>query len=410
MSKKIEIKPRKGVKYQSEKYGCYDSGMYPYPKWDVPKEYVLTYFDTNRKYPVAGQSGDWKKDPPIFYIGTSLKQVQFTAVYHPNPDFRVPKGTSLFSESIKTKANKRPTKVLYLSPVRRNSFKINTCPAASIGCELACLDFSGMKTPQIAQKAAIARTDYLLAHKNEFLERLYKEIISDHKALVLSGEFPQLAVRFNGTSDLPIFDKFMDFCKEFGFRLPPSSEIVFYDYTKKKSEATTSRESENTKYQDDNGIPYRHKISYSLSEDRRKNLNSLENAADVLLAGGNVAAVFLVPKGQKLPQVFTFTRNGKKYSFPIIDADKPTPDDIMLDLPNVVLGLRAKKRAEQDTTGFAIPLTALNFDPNSPSGREYIADLNSKEEFLAIACGELNKPVDKFKCRKAKGKEIIDIP
>ena len=82
----------------------------------------------------------------------------------------------------------------------------------------------------------------------------------------------------------------------------------------------------------------------------------------------------------------------------------------MLDKPNVVLGLRAKKRAEQDTTGFAIPLNALNFDPNSPSGREYIADLNDNMEDLEIACGIKNVPVMKFKCRREKGKEIIEIP
>jgi hypothetical protein len=409
MSKKIDIKPRKGIKYQSEKYGCYDSMMNPYPTWDIPKEYALEYYG-GRKFPVAGQTGDWEKDPPVWYIGTALKQVQFTAVYHPHPDFKIPKSADVFSESKKTAANKRPTLVLYLSPVKRNSFRINTCPASSLGCEMACLDFSGMKTPQIAQRAAIARTDHFLAHTNDFLERLYKEIISEHKKFVLTGQYPQVAVRFNGTSDLPILQKFMDFCKEFGYVLPPASELVFYDYTKYKSKATTSRESENTKWTDSKGNPYRHKVSFSLSEDRRANKNSLDAAADILIGGGNVAAVFLVPKGQKLPQIFTFTRDGKKYSFPIIDADAPTPDDIMLDKPNVVLGLRAKKRAELDTTGFAIPLNALNFDPNSPSGREYLADYEMNKEDIEIACGVSNNPVPKTKCRRQKGKEIIEIP
>jgi hypothetical protein len=402
MAKKLDIKPRVGVKYQSEKYGCYDSMMYPYPTWNVPEEYFVQYY--GRKFKVAGATGNFENDPPIYYVGTSLKQVQFTAVYHPHPDFKIPKSTKLFSESKKTAANKRPTLVLYLSPVKRNSFKINTCPAASIGCELACLDFSGMKTPQIAQRAAISRTDHFLAHTTDFMDRLYKEIIAIHKKFVATGEYPEVAIRFNGTSDLPIFDKFMTYAQGIGLKLPPPSELVFYDYTKYKDKATTTRESEVTKY------GYRHKVSFSLSEDRRKNKNSLEAAADVLIKGGNVAAVFLVPKGQKLPQVFTFVKDGKKYSFPVIDADAPTPDDIMLDKPNVVLGLRAKKRAEQDTTGFAIPLNALNFDPNSPSGREYIADLNDNMEDLEIACGIKNVPIQKFKCRREKGKEIIEIP
>jgi hypothetical protein len=402
MAKKLKIEPRVGVKYQSDKYGCYDSMMNPYPTWDIPKEYFVQYYA--RTFKVAGQSGDWKTDPPIYYVGTALKQVQFTAVYHPYPDFKIPANRDLFSESKKTAANKRPTLVLYLSPVKRNSFKINTCPAASMGCELACLDFSGMKTPQQAQRAAIARTDYFLAHTTEFFDRLYKEIISVHRKYVKTGEYPEVAIRFNGTSDLPIFDKFMTYAQGVGLALPPPSELVFYDYTKEKKKATTTRESEMTKY------GYRHKVSFSLSEDRRKNLNSIQTAGDILIAGGNVAAVFLVPKGQKLPQIFSFTRDGKKYSFPIIDADAPTPDDIMLDRPNVVLGLRAKKRAEQDTTGFAIPLNALNFDPDSKDGREYIADLDMNMQDLEIACGVSNVPVEKFKCRKEKGKNIIEIP
>jgi hypothetical protein len=44
MAKKLEIKPRVGVKYQSEKYGCYDSMMYPYPTWNIPEEYFVSYY------------------------------------------------------------------------------------------------------------------------------------------------------------------------------------------------------------------------------------------------------------------------------------------------------------------------------------------------------------------------------
>ena len=33
-----------------------------------------------------------------------------------------------------------------------------------------------------------------------------------------------------------------------------------------------------------------------------------------------------------------------------------------------------------------------------------------KEEDLAIACGAKNLPIPKTKCRKEKGKDIIEIP
>lgn len=386
----LDFKPKQGTHYESKEFGCYDKGMNPYPTWEVPSEYKLEY--NNRIYPV-------KK---VYYIGSQNKVIRFTATYHPHPDFRIPERLDIMTpeeSSAKLSKNNRPSLVLYMSPVQRNSFGVNTCTNASFGCEMACLDYSGQKVGQMKQKAAIARTDMFFAHTSEFFERIYRQIIGYHCEKISKG-YKQIAIRFNGTSDLPIFTKFMEHCEKHGLKLPPSSEIVFYDYTKFANRATTDKQSEMTKW------GYRHKVAYSLSEERNK-LDSMRIASDVLINGGTIAAVFIVPKGNPLPTRFTFERDGKKYAFPIVDGD--ASDDLMLDKPNVVLGLRAKQRAKEDKSGFAIPLTALNFNPNSSEGAEFMADWEKNKPIIEVACG-LKPKVDKdFFCAPDK-KPLVKLP
>ena len=386
----LDFKPKQGTHYESKEFGCYDKGMNPYPTWEVPSEFKLEY--NGRFTPVR----------PVYYIGSQNKVIRFTATYHPHPNFRIPESLNIFTpeeSSFKLKKNARPSLVLYMSPVKRNSFLINTCAMASIGCEMACLDYSGQKVGQMKQRASIARTDMFFAHTSEFFERLWKEIKAYHCIKMGEGA-KEIAVRLNGTSDLPIFDKFMDYCQGIGLKLPPPSELVFYDYTKFPDRVTTSKESEMTKY------GYRHKVTYSLSEEKNK-IDSMKKASDILIAGGSIAAVFIVPKGQSLPSRFTFEKDGKKYSFPIVDGDES--DDLMLDKHNVVLGLKAKQRAKEDKTGFAIPLTALNFNPNSADGAEFIAEYEANKEIIEAACGLKSAPVRDFFCAPDK-KPLVKLP
>lgn len=386
-----DFKFKTGVNYESKKYGCYDKSMYPYPTWEVPKTYKLS-------------NGRIAEVKPVFYIGSKDKVIRFTATYHPHPDFRIPVSLNIFTpeeSSAKLSKNARPSLVLYMSPVMRNSFGLETCAMASVGCAMACLDYSGQKVGQMKQRAAIARTDMYFAHQTEFFERLWKEIVAYHCTKKSEG-FKQIAVRLNGTSDLDLFDKFMSYCRGIGLELPPPSELVFYDYTKFPNRVTTTKESEMTQY------GYRHKVTYSLSEDRTQ-VDSLRVASDILIKGGTIAAVFIIPKGQPLPKVFAFEKDGKKYSFPIVDGD--SSDDLMLDKHNVVLGLRAKMRGIEDKTGFAIPLTAVNFNPNSKDGSEFLADYNRNLDTLKKACGvKREDPPTDFFCDPKIHKTIIKIP
>jgi hypothetical protein len=402
-TKKAATPKAKGEKvvYQS-KYGCYDGNMNPSPTWDVPATFQTQLAGTK---PVLTQ----------YYLGARDGNLVFTATYHPHKDFIFPAKLNLMTKmesSAKLSKNFRPSIVLYMSPVKQNSFGYQVCAMASAACEVVCLDFSGLKVPQSSQRAAIARTDYYIAYYTQFWDRIYKEITNFYKLsrsaakvekrnakLDLPKGTPsgELAVRLNGTSDRDMFGEFMTYITGVGLTLP--KDIVFYDYTKVYSRVTFGLQDEmNNKW----GV--RHKVTYSISEEKSKRVDSQNKAAEILVKGGTCAAVFLVKAGKPLPKNLTFEYNGKNYSFPIIDGD--ASDDLMLDNDNVVIGLRAKQRAEKDTSGFAIPVFALNSD-DVP--KDVIFDFNKNKEVAAAACG-LKPIVQKnFICPDLKGRRIIKV-
>ena len=313
-----------------------------------------------------------------------------------------------------------------MSPVKRNSFGMNTCPMSSFGCEAACLDYSGQKIPQGNQRLALARTDFYFAHREAFWQRIHADILKEHKKLKAGDE---LAVRLNGTSDLPLFEEYCQWCVDNDKVKNYPKNILFYDYTKMLEYVTYSKEQELL-----NPLKRRHKVTYSLSEKvvTKAGATGFDTAKKVLLNGGSVAAVFLVkskgvpefnartgkknvkPKnwvtmsdgkgGKKyyapLPETATFEYEGKRYRIPVYDGD--SSDDQMLDLGSgtpYILGLRAKARAERDTSGFAIPLFAVNGEQSTdPQIKEFELELRRNQDALAIACGLSKDPVQRFEC------------
>jgi hypothetical protein len=422
MKKERILQGKKGYRYESEKYGCYDKGMPPHPAWDVPPTWVITS-NTGRMVEVQTKRVDYIGSRTTKVQGKSVSRMIFTAQYHPYPYFMYPENLDLMSKdtaSAKLSKNDRPSIVLYMSPVQRNSFNMQTCAMASLACQAVCLDYSGQKVGQMKQRAAIARTDMYYAHRQRFWERIYDEIQKFRAGKVKKG-FKEIAVRLNGTSDLDLYTEFIFWCKENKRTL--QKDIVFYDYTKFEKRVTINKGNVNTEKMlmvdgkwEKNPLGVRHKVTYSLSEDLRKNRDSWKTAAKLLVEGATIAAVFLVdPKGKDkklksdyvkikdkwyhpLPDTLSFELDGKRYTFPIVDGDKS--DDLMLDIgASKVIGLRAKQRAAKDESGFAIPVFALPVDKKVEQEmlQDIYLELDVNQDMIRKACG-VGAPTPDYKC------------
>lgn len=220
--------------------------------------------------------------------------------------------------------------VLHLSPAqsggvsKRDGSTLNTCPAATAGCQASCLNTAGHggifkpDGTNVVLDARRRRTEWYARDPEDFIRTLIDEVtLLKYKA---AREGLKLCVRPNGTSDIPAL----------GMRLATfHRDVQFYDYTKlPKPWART--------------LP-NYDLTFSRSE---------TNTRDCLLAlaaGINVAVVFDVKKGAALPTKFLMT--------PVDDGDET--DLRFLDRPGRIIGLRAKGRAKQDQTGFVVR-TSLN--------------------------------------------------
>lgn len=201
--------------------------------------------------------------------------------------------------------------ILHLAPAQSSGYQ--TCPKATDGCESSCLNTSGHGRFENVQQARIERTKMFFENRVAFLSQLQSEIAKAERKAIKLGK--QLTMRLNGTSDLR-WEIFKAFDGKTIFGAFPN--VIFYDYTKIANRKI-------------NGIS-----NYSLT------FSSADgNDADVQTAienGMNIAVVFR----KDLPTVW----NG----LPVIDGDI---DDLrFLDPSQVIVGLRAKGKAKQDTSGF----------------------------------------------------------
>jgi hypothetical protein len=214
------------------------------------------------------------------------------------------------------------TFILHLAP--SNLSGNNTCPSASIGCAAACLNTAGLGNCNSVQTARIRKTQYFYEDREAFMQDLEKDIrsgITNARNKEMTPTF-----RLNGTSDirweeiryksktdddeLSIFERFPD--------------IQFYDYTKIPTRGRKGP------------LPSNYQLVFSRSEENERFVN------DAMRRGQNVAVVFGVPPG--LPETWR--------GWPVIDGDKS--DLRFLDPPRSVVGLTAKGRGKQDTTGFIV--------------------------------------------------------
>ena len=219
------------------------------------------------------------------------------------------------------------TYILYMSPFKANSLGKNVCSHASKGCIESCLVGSGNGGMfEGVKKGRIAKTDYFLTSRLEFLEQIKTEI---GKALKKHEDKAIVTIRLNGTSDIP-FENFRVFEGKNIFEVYP--QVQFYDYTKN-----------HTRF--DKVLPSNYHLTFSKSE------TNTDKAFELLSKGVNVAMVF-----DKTPTTYM--------GFEVINADN---DDLrFLDKKGVICGLKYKfmtgKGADNKKafdSGFAVRLEPI---------------------------------------------------
>lgn len=116
------------------------------------------------------------------------------------------------------------TFILYMSPEKQNTSGKNLCAHASEGCKAACLFTAGRGAFSNVMTGRLNKTEYFLREKDLFLDQVYNEVAKGYKK---HGK--ALAVRLNGTSDIPYEHIKIRDGKNIMELFP---EVQFYDYTK----------------------------------------------------------------------------------------------------------------------------------------------------------------------------------
>lgn len=204
------------------------------------------------------------------------------------------------------------TGILYLAPYKLSGK--NVCPAASLGCRLSCLNTAGRGQMGVVQKARLRKTKMFFQDRQKFLGQLKTEIeILERRAI---RKNMKLAIRLNGTSDLP-FERYLIDGKNLMDHFP---KVKFYDYTKLDNRITDT-------------LPSNYHLTFSRSETNESVITEVIKKAPVSVVFKN-----------KLPKLY----NG----FKVINGD--LHDMRFKNKSGIIIGLLAKGRARKDATGFAI--------------------------------------------------------
>ena len=210
------------------------------------------------------------------------------------------------------------TYILHLAPADLSGV-INTCPKASLGCKLGCLNTSGHGGAFIdinksrVQQARIRKTRWFATGRESFLEALVYDIQRAIKQAEKKGLIP--VFRLNGTSDIS-WEKYTINGKTI-FQTFPT--VQFYDYTKVLHRKV--------------GHIHNYHLTFSRAESNQADVD------EAIAHGMNVAYVF-----DKTPTTY----NGMT----VFNGDDT--DLRFLDPQGVIVGLKAKGRARKDNTGFVI--------------------------------------------------------
>jgi len=212
------------------------------------------------------------------------------------------------AKTVKGEALGWETAILYLAPADLSGREV--CPMRSKGCTKACLFTSGRGRMLSVFVGRLNKTLYLFGDRPGFLAQLSRELDALN-ARARNGA--KIAVRLNGTSDLPWY-RWLDLARW--------ESLTFYDYTK------VSRRFSDI-------LPFNYSLTFSRSEENET------QALEVLARGGNVAAVF----AGGLPETWQ--------GYPLVQGD--AHDLRFLDpRGGYVVGLTAKGDAKKDESGFVV--------------------------------------------------------
>ncbi|MGZ9074150.1 MAG: GP88 family protein [Burkholderiaceae bacterium] len=241
--------------------------------------------------------------------------------------------------------------ILYLAPHEYAGVG-NLCPHASPACIAACLGLhSGQasmvksekkKDANSVRKSRALKARYFMLKRDVFMRHLVLDIARNWQRATRAGL--RLAIRLNGSSDIAYegIRFFVDadtatrvakitrgalkcYAGTYGNIFAAFPSIQFLDYTKNPHRMRRA-------------LPANYHLTFSRSE------SNDFLASDVLLRGGNVAAVF-----DRLPESYG--------GFRVINGD--SHDLRFLDPQNVIVGLTPKgSKAKRDKSGFVIRLAA----------------------------------------------------
>jgi len=231
---------------------------------------------------------------------------------------------------------------LHLAPFDLSGFQV--CPQASAGCAAACLHTAGNPAYMSGKDASRKdKTRAYFKHRDAFMALLAFELA----ALVAKAERKGMepAARLNATSDLPWELRTVTIDGAEAPIMEHFRMVQFYDYTKVTKRAIAHAEGR---------MPSNYHLTFSKTED---------NDADVLKvlkAGGNVAAVFApdtlkvaLSNGMQSSQGKLVLAGGPS-SLDWIAYDGDETDFRPMDPAGVIVALKAKGDARQDTSGFTI--------------------------------------------------------
>ena len=207
----------------------------------------------------------------------------------------------------------KPEKTVYKGNVH------NLCPmAGKAGCAEGCLYTAGRGVMSNVQAGRLRKTELFLESRTNFMNVLKTDITTFTRRAIANGIQP--CVRLNGTSDIQ-FEKY-DIMEQF-------PAVQFYDYTKIVKRAYKK-------------LPDNYHLTLSYSEANPDYANEVRQAVDD--TGVNMAVVFGVKSADDFPATFR--------GLPVINGDK---DDLrFLDRTHCVIGLIAKGKAKNDTSGFVV--------------------------------------------------------